>query len=62
MNPQAPGTLISDTADTGKIKAVAAKDNVTYIKLRSHYKIPCYRFLEKYFTALHNPIHLSIWS
>lgn len=60
MNPQAPGTLISDTADTGKIKAVAAKDNVTYIKLRSHYKIPCYRFLEKYFTVLHNPTHLSI--
>lgn len=65
MNPQAPGTLISDTADTGKIKAVAAKDNVTYIKLRSHYKIPCYRFLEKIFHCFaqsHTPIDLVVTS
>ena len=56
MNPQAPGTLISDTADTGKIKAVAAKDNVTYIKLRSHYKIPCYRV--EISLSIDNKIHL----
>ena len=65
MNPQAPGTLISDTADTGKITAVAAKDNVTYIKLRSHYKIPCYRFLEKIFHCFaqsHTPIDLVVTS
>ena len=65
MNPQALGTLISDTADTGKIKAVAAKDNVTYIKLRSHYKIPCYRFLEKIFHCFaqsHTPIDLVVTS
>ena len=65
MNPQAPGTLISDTADTGKIKAVAAKYNVTFIKLRSHYKIPCYRFLEKIFHCFaqsHTPIDLVVTS
>lgn len=49
MEPNAPGTLISDTADTGRIKAVAAKDNVTYVKIRSTHKIPTYRFLNNVF-------------
>lgn len=61
MDPKAPGTLISEAADTGRIKAVAAKDNVTYIKIRSTYKIPAYQFLDKIFhtfARLHTPIDL----
>ena len=65
MDPKAPGTLISDTADTGRIKAVAAKDDVTYIKIRSAYKIPAYRFLDKVFRIFarsHTPIDLVVTS
>lgn len=32
MDPTAPGTLISNDTEKGKIKAVAAKDNITAIK------------------------------
>ena len=32
MDPHAPGTLISNDTEKGKIKAVAAKDNITAIK------------------------------
>lgn len=65
MDPEAPGTLISDTADTGRIKAVAAKDDVTYVKIRSTYKVPSYRFLNKVFgifDRLHTPIDLMVTS
>ena len=33
MEPSAPGTLISNETEHGKIKAVAAKDNITAIKI-----------------------------
>ena len=33
MDPTAPGTLISNDTEKGKIKAVAAKDNITAIKI-----------------------------
>ena len=35
MEPSAPGTLISNETEHGKIKAVAAKDNITAIKIKS---------------------------
>ena len=35
MEPSAPGTLISNETEKGKIKAVAAKDNITAIKIKS---------------------------
>ena len=35
MQPDAPGTLISNAIEKGKIKAVAAKDNITSIKIKS---------------------------
>ena len=35
MDPEAPGTLISNDTEKGKIKAVAAKDNITAIKIKS---------------------------
>ena len=34
MDPEAPGTLISNDTEKGKIKAVAAKDNITAIKIK----------------------------
>ena len=49
MQPGAPGTLISDTAEKGKIKAVAAKDGVIYLKIKSAYTLPAYKFLNKVF-------------
>lgn len=35
FQPSASGTLISNIAEKGCIKAVAAKDNITYIKIKS---------------------------
>ena len=35
MDPEAPDTLISNDTEKGKIKAVAAKDNITAIKIKS---------------------------
>ena len=35
LQPDAPGTLISNTAEKGRIKAVAAKDNIVLIKMKS---------------------------
>jgi hypothetical protein len=35
MDPEAPGTMISNDTEKGKIKAVAAKDNITAIKIKS---------------------------
>mgnify|MGYP001530993300 CR=1 FL=1 len=35
MDPTAPGTLISNDTEKGEIKAVAAKDNITAIKIKS---------------------------
>lgn len=49
MQPEAPGTLISECAEKGKIKAVAAKDNITYIKIRASRSLPAYKFISKVF-------------
>lgn len=34
MDPSAPGTIINNETETGKIKAVAAKDNIIAIKIK----------------------------
>ena len=49
MQPEAPGTLITECAEKGKIKAVAAKDNITYIKIRASRSLPAYKFISKVF-------------
>ncbi len=49
MEPQAPGTLISNETEHGKIKAVAAKDNITAIKIKSGRMLLAYGFLRKVF-------------
>lgn len=49
MSPEAPGTLISNDADGGGIKAVAAKDNITAIKIKSGRMLLAHGFLRKVF-------------
>ena len=49
MEPTAPGTLISNDTEKGKIKAVAAKDNITAIKIKSGRMLLAYGFLRKVF-------------
>ena len=49
MEPSAPGTLISNDTELGKIKAVAAKDNITAIQIKSGRMLLAYGFLRKVF-------------
>lgn len=49
MEPSAPGTLISNDTEHGKIKAVAAKDNITAIKIKSSRMLLAHGFLRKVF-------------
>ena len=49
MEPTAPGTLISNATELGKIKAVAAKDNITAIQIKSGRMLLAYGFLRKVF-------------
>ena len=49
MEPTAPGTLISNDTEFGKIKAVAAKDNITAIQIKSGRMLLAYGFLRKVF-------------
>ena len=49
MDPSAQGTLIYNVAPTHTIKAVAAKDNITAIKIKSGRMLLAYGFLRKVF-------------
>ena len=49
MEPTAPGTLISNDTELGKIKAVAAKDNITAIQIKSGRMLLAIGFLRKVF-------------
>lgn len=49
MDPEAPGTLVSNESEEGVIKAVAAKDNITAIKIKSSRMLLAYGFLRKVF-------------
>ena len=49
MDPTAPGTLISNETEKGKIKAVAAKENITAIKIKSSRMLLAHGFLRKVF-------------
>ena len=49
MEPSAPGTLISNDTEQGKIKAVAAKENITAIQIKSGRMLLAYGFLRKVF-------------
>ena len=49
MQPDAPGTLIDNIPEPGTIKAVAAKDNITAIKIKSSRMLLAHGFLRKVF-------------
>jgi aspartate kinase len=49
MDPEAEGTTISNKTEYGKIKAVAAKDNITAIKIKSSRMLLATGFLRKVF-------------
>lgn len=49
MEPTAPGTLINNEAESGRIKAVAAKDNITAINIKSSRMLLAYGFLRRIF-------------
>lgn len=54
MEPDAPGTLICNIPPTHTIKAVAAKDNITAIKIKSGRMLLAYGFLHKVFETFNN--------
>lgn len=49
MEPQADGTIIDNVLVRGKIKAIAAKDNITAIKIKSSRMLLATGFLRKIF-------------
>ena len=49
MEPSAPGTLISNNTEKSKIKAVAAKENITAIRIKSSRMLLAHGFLRKVF-------------
>ena len=49
MDPSAPGTVINNETEKKMIKAVAAKDNITAIRITSSRMLLAYGFLRKVF-------------
>jgi len=49
MQPEAPGTTISNQTEKDKIKAVAAKDGIISIKIKSSRMLMAYGFMRKVF-------------
>jgi len=61
MQPDAPGTTISNNTEKGKIKAVAAKDNIISIKIKSGRMLLATGFMRKVFEIFetyHTPIDM----
>lgn len=54
MEPEAEGTTISNDTEYGKIKAVAAKDNITAIKIKSSRMLLATGFMRKVFEVFEN--------
>jgi aspartate kinase len=54
LQPEAQGTLISNKTEKGRIKAVAAKDNITAIKIKSGRMLLATGFLRKVFEIFEN--------
>lgn len=59
MEPEALGTTIDNNLDPGQIKAVAAKDNITAIKIKSSRMLLAHGFLRKVFEIFES-YHTSI--
>lgn len=65
MSPEAPGTVIYNAKPTRTIKAVAAKDNITAIKIKSGRMLLAYGFLRKVFEIFEShktPIDMVVTS
>ena len=65
MDPDAPGTLIFNALPNRAIKAVAAKDGITAIKIQSSRMLLAYGFLRKIFEIFevyHTPIDMIVTS
>jgi len=54
MDPEAFGTFINDQEEEKKIKAIAAKDGITAIKIKSSRMLMAYGFLRKIFQIFEN--------
>ncbi len=54
LEPEAPGTVISNCEPCGTIKAIAAKDNITVLKIKSGRMLLAYGFLHKVFETFEN--------
>ncbi len=49
MDPKAPGTTVSNETELNKIKAIAAKDGITSIRIKSSRMLLAYGFLRQVF-------------
>jgi len=49
MDPGAPGTLITNTSETDRIKSIAAKDGITAIRIQSSRMLLAHGFLRRVF-------------
>ncbi|MCM1067986.1 MAG: aspartate kinase [Muribaculaceae bacterium] len=54
LQPEARGTVIYNAAPDGRLKAIAAKDNITAIKIKSGRMLLAYGFLHKVFETFEN--------
>ncbi|GHT73618.1 aspartokinase [Bacteroidia bacterium] len=65
LQPYAPGTLISNQIEKGKIKAIAAKDDITAIRIKSGRMLLAHGFLRKVFEIFESyqtPIDMVVTS
>jgi len=60
MQPEAAGTVITKEAGSVGVKAVAAKDGIIAIKIKSSRMLLAYGFLRKVFEVFENTAHPSI--
>ncbi|MDE6207003.1 MAG: aspartate kinase [Muribaculaceae bacterium] len=54
LEPQAPGTLICNCPSDGTVKAIAAKDGITLVNIKSGRMLLAYGFLHKVFETFEN--------
>lgn len=63
LAPEAPGTLISTDTDKDKIKAVAAKDDMLMLRIRSNHQLTSYSFMSKVFALFeHHRVPVDMMS
>lgn len=63
LAPEAPGTLISTDTDKDKIKAVAAKDDMLMLRIRSNHQLTSYSFMSKVFALFeHHRVAVDMMS